>query len=68
MAEADLAREEATITTARTADGKKISATNVITRTDDDHFTLQMTKLVVDGKPMTDPAPVKMVRVKGEKK
>lgn len=55
-------------TTARTSDGKKISATNVITRTDDDHFTMQMTKLVVDGKPMPDPAPVKMARVKAEKK
>lgn len=54
-------------TTARTADGKKISVTNVITPADNDHFTLQMTKLVVDGKPMPDPAPVKMARVKGEK-
>jgi uncharacterized protein (TIGR02246 family) len=51
---------------ARTADGKKISATNVITRTDNDHCTWQVTKLTVDGKPMPDAAPVKMVRVKPE--
>lgn len=55
-------------TTARTADGKKISATNVITRTDNDHLTLQMTNLVVDGKAMPNPAAVKMVRVGAEKK
>jgi uncharacterized protein (TIGR02246 family) len=55
-------------TTARTADGKKVSATNVITRTDNDHFTLQMTKLVVDGQPMPAPAAVKMVRVKPDGK
>ena len=55
-------------TTARSADGKKISATNVITQADNDHFTLQMTKLVVDGKPMPAPAAVKMVRVKPDGK
>jgi uncharacterized protein (TIGR02246 family) len=51
-------------TTARTADGKKLSATNVITPLDNDHATWQMTQLTVDGKTMPDPAPVKMVRVK----
>lgn len=55
-------------TTARTADGKKISATNVITKTDNDHVTWQMTKLMVDGQPLPDPAPIKMVRVKAEQK
>jgi uncharacterized protein (TIGR02246 family) len=51
-------------TTARTADGKKVSATNVITKTDNDNVTWQMTKLTVDGKSVDDPKPVKMKRVK----
>ena len=51
-------------TTARTADGKKVSATNVVTKTDNDHVTWQMTKLTVDGKSLPDPKPVKMKRVK----
>ena len=51
-------------TTARMAAGKKVSATNVLTKVDDDHFTWQMTKLTVDDKPMPDPKPVKMKRVK----
>jgi uncharacterized protein (TIGR02246 family) len=54
--------------TARTADGKKVTGTNVVTRTDNDHATWQMTKLTVDGKPMPDLPPVKMVRVKFEPK
>jgi uncharacterized protein (TIGR02246 family) len=51
-------------TTARTAGGKKVSATNVISRTDDDHMTWQMTRLTVDGQSLPDPKPVKMKRVK----
>jgi uncharacterized protein (TIGR02246 family) len=51
-------------TSARTADGKKVSATNVVTKTDDDHVTWQMTKLTVDGQSLPDPKPVKMKRVK----
>jgi uncharacterized protein (TIGR02246 family) len=51
-------------TSARTADGKKVSATNVITKTDDDHMTWQMTKLTVDGQSLPDLQPVKMKRVK----
>jgi uncharacterized protein (TIGR02246 family) len=51
-------------TTARTADGKKVSATNVITKTDDDHLTWQMTRLTVDGQSLPDPKPVKMKRIK----
>jgi uncharacterized protein (TIGR02246 family) len=50
-------------TTARTAAGQKVSATNVVTRTDDDHMTWQMTRLTVDGKSLPDPNPVKMKRV-----
>jgi uncharacterized protein (TIGR02246 family) len=51
-------------TTARTHDGKKVSATNIITKTDNDHMTRQMTNLTVDGQPKPDPQPVKMKRVK----
>jgi uncharacterized protein (TIGR02246 family) len=51
-------------TTARTSDGKKASATNVVTKTDDDHMTWQMTKLTVDGESLPDPKPVKLKRVK----
>jgi uncharacterized protein (TIGR02246 family) len=51
-------------TTAQTASGKKVSATNVVTKIDDDHVTWQMTKLTVDGKSLPDPKPLKMKRVK----
>ena len=51
-------------TTARTGDGKKVTATNIMTKTDDDHMTWQMTKLTVDGASQPDPKPVKMKRVK----
>jgi uncharacterized protein (TIGR02246 family) len=51
-------------TTARTADGKKVTATNILTKVDDDHCTWQMTKLTVNGEPVPDPKPVKMKRVK----
>ena len=51
-------------TTARLADGKQASATNIVTKTDDDHLTWQMTQLTVDGKSLPDPKPVKMKRVK----
>lgn len=51
-------------TTARTADGRKASATNIVTKTDNDHMTWQMTKLTVDGKELPDPKPLKLKRVK----
>jgi uncharacterized protein (TIGR02246 family) len=51
-------------TTARSAAGKKLTATNILTKTDDDHVTWQMTKFTMDGEPMPDPKPVKMKRVK----
>jgi uncharacterized protein (TIGR02246 family) len=51
-------------TTARTADGKKVSATNIVTKTDDDHMTWQMTKLTVNGEALPDPMPLKMKRAK----
>jgi uncharacterized protein (TIGR02246 family) len=51
-------------TTAQTAAGKKVSATNIVTKTDDDHMTWQLTRLTVDGETLPDPKPVKMKRVK----
>jgi uncharacterized protein (TIGR02246 family) len=50
-------------TTAKTADGRRVSATNIVTKTDDDHLTWQMTKLTVDGEALPDHKPVKMKRV-----
>jgi uncharacterized protein (TIGR02246 family) len=50
--------------TAKTAAGKKASATNLLTKVDDDHSTWQVTKLTVDGQLMPDAQPVKMKRVK----
>jgi uncharacterized protein (TIGR02246 family) len=55
-------------TTARMPDGKKVSATNVVTKMDDDHMTWQMTRLTVDGKSLPDLKPVKMKRVKEPEK
>jgi uncharacterized protein (TIGR02246 family) len=49
---------------ARTASGKKVSATNLLTKVDDDHCIWQLTKLIVDGEPMPDAKPVKLKRVK----
>ncbi len=51
-------------TTAKTAAGKKLSATNVLTKVDADHITWQMTKLTVDGEAIPDPKPLKLKRVK----
>ena len=53
-------------TTARTADGKKLSLTNVLTKIDNDHVTWQPTQLMVDGKAVPDGPVVKMKRVTGE--
>jgi uncharacterized protein (TIGR02246 family) len=51
-------------TTARTAAGKKVSATTIVTKTDNDHLMWQVTKLTVDGESLPDLKPVKMKRVK----
>jgi uncharacterized protein (TIGR02246 family) len=51
---------------AKTAAGKKVSATNLLTKVDADHATWQITKLTVDGQLVPDPKPVKMKRVKAE--
>ena len=53
-------------TTAKSADGKRISATNVVTKVDADHAIWQMTQLNVDGKMIPDPAPQKLKRVKAQ--
>jgi uncharacterized protein (TIGR02246 family) len=51
-------------TTAHTADGRKVSGINVLTKVDMDHATWQLTKLTVDGEPKPDPQPLKLKRVK----
>jgi hypothetical protein len=43
---------------ARTAAGKKESATNIVTKTDNDHLTWQVTKLTMDGQSLPDLKPV----------
>jgi uncharacterized protein (TIGR02246 family) len=50
--------------TAKTAQGKTVAATNILTRVDNDHATWQMTKLTVDGESMPDMPLQKIVRVK----
>jgi len=50
--------------TARTAAGKKVSATNTLTKVDADHLTSQISQLTVDGQQMPDPPAMKLKRVK----
>jgi uncharacterized protein (TIGR02246 family) len=54
-------------TTARSADGKKLSATNVLSQVDADHATWQLTGLTVDGKQLPDLPPIKLARVKPDR-
>lgn len=51
-------------TTAVIPGGKKVSATNIITRIDADTFSFQSTERSVDGKALPDIAEIKMKRVK----
>lgn len=51
-------------TEARTADGRKVSGVNVVTKVDNDHAIWQLTKLTVDGEPKPEPPPLKLKRVK----
>ncbi len=51
-------------TTARLANGKKASATNILTKVDNDHATWQITGLTVDGEALPDGPLVKLKRVK----
>jgi uncharacterized protein (TIGR02246 family) len=55
-------------TSAKSADGKKLSAINVVTKVDADHVTWQMTQLRVDGKALPDLPVRKMKRVTAETK
>jgi uncharacterized protein (TIGR02246 family) len=50
-----------TVTT--TPSGKKVSATNIVTKVDNDHLTWQSVKRSVDGKDIPDTEVVKMKRV-----
>jgi uncharacterized protein (TIGR02246 family) len=50
----------------KSAAGKKVSMTNVVTRVDFDQVTLQVTQLTVDGKEMPEGTVVKLKRVKPE--
>ncbi len=50
--------------TARTAAGNKVTATNLVTKIDDDHMTWQVTRLTVDGETVPDFKPVNLKRVK----
>lgn len=45
-------------------DGSKLTATNVLTKIDADHFSIHLTDLKVDGKALPDGPAVKMKRVK----
>jgi hypothetical protein len=51
-------------TTTTLRDGKKVTATNTVTRVDADTLTWQTTQISVDGKAMPDGKVVKMKRVK----
>jgi uncharacterized protein (TIGR02246 family) len=54
--------------TAKMSSGKKATATNIVTKTDNDHMTWQVTKLTVDGQTIPDPKPVKLKRVKADQR
>jgi uncharacterized protein (TIGR02246 family) len=45
-------------------DGKKITATSIVAKVDDDHVAWQVTNRMLDGKPLDDLPTVKMKRVK----
>ena len=51
-----------------TADGKRVSAINVVTKVDADHATWQVTQLTVDGKLMSDAPALKLKRVKADRR
>lgn len=48
--------------TARTADGKTVTAVNVMTKVDPDHATFQATQLTVDGQAMPDSPAIRLKR------
>jgi uncharacterized protein (TIGR02246 family) len=45
------------------SDGKRASSTNVLTRIDADHFTIQWTQRTLEGKPLPDTKVVRLARV-----
>src|SRR5262245_53300667 len=49
-----------------TADGRVITATNIMTQIDADTFTWQSVERTVDGEALADQPPVKVTRVKGK--
>ena len=49
-----------------TADGRVVTATNIITPVDADSFTWQSVERTLDGESLPDLPPVKVVRVKGK--
>lgn len=46
-----------------TRDGKKLTATNVVTKLDNDHVQFQFVNRVLDGQPLPDDSPIRMKRV-----
>jgi uncharacterized protein (TIGR02246 family) len=50
-------------TTTTLPDGKRATSTNVVTRLDPDHMTVQWTRRAVDGKALPDTKVVKLVRL-----
>src|SRR5581483_8873398 len=50
-----------------TADGRVLTATNIMTPIDADTFTWQSVERTMDGEPLPDVPPIKVVRVKGKK-
>lgn len=45
-------------------DGKKLTATNILTKIDNDHFQVQFVNRVLDGSPLPDDNPVRLKRVR----
>jgi uncharacterized protein (TIGR02246 family) len=50
-----------------TAEGRVLTATNIMTQVDADSFLWHAVERTLDGEPLADLAPIKVVRVKGEK-
>jgi uncharacterized protein (TIGR02246 family) len=48
----------------KSRDGKQVTATNIFTKIDDDHFSFQLIDRTVDGRRLPDDKEVKMKRVK----
>lgn len=55
------------VTRGATADGRELTATNILTPVDADAFLWQSVERALDGEPLLDLPPMKVVRVKGGK-